>query len=156
MISCSSDKTVRVWNQNKSESKSLLGHTGSVFCILLLDNGVDLVSGSFDKTIKIWNVKTGECKQTLENSSYIYCLNQLTPNSVISGSEDGSLKVWTLNDGTCQTIIYAHSSLVTSIEVISSQSELILSSSTDTTIKMVYFLNESFKYYIKTLTILNI
>jgi WD40 repeat protein len=139
MISCSSDKTIRVWNQNKSESKSLLGHTGSVFCIFLLDNGVDLVSGSFDKTIKIWNVKTGECKQTLENSSYIYCLNQLTPNSVISGSEDGSLKVWTLNDGTCQTIIYAHASLVTSIEVISSQSELILSSSTDTTIKMVYF-----------------
>jgi len=136
MISCSSDKTIRVWNQSKSECKTLLGHTGSVFCILLIDNGLDLVSGSFDKTMKIWSINTGECKKTLENTSYIYCLNQLTPDLVISGCEDGSLQVWNLNDGTCQTIIYAHASLVTSIEVISSQSELILSSSTDTTIKM--------------------
>ena len=119
MVSCSSDKTIRIWKNFKTEPQILTGHAESVFCIFLLENGHELVSGSFDKTLKIWDMESGTCTKTLENTSYIYCLNQLTSELIVSGSEDGSIKVWHLGDGECHTTIYAHASLVTSIEVVS-------------------------------------
>ena len=139
LISCSSDKTIKIWKNIHTTNRSfktLDGHTESVFCIYLLSNGIELVSGSFDKTLKIWNIESGECLKTFENTSYIYCINQLSNDLIVSGSEDGSIKVWHLADGECHTTIYAHASLVTSIEVLSHLQQTIVSASTDTTIKL--------------------
>jgi WD40 repeat protein len=59
MASCSSDKTIKIWNYENPDFCSLLstlrGHSDFVNTLLLLPDGY-LASGSFDKTVKIWNV----------------------------------------------------------------------------------------------------
>ena len=61
LISCSKDKTIKVWNVGQELcSKTLIGHAESVDGIILLDND-NLASASNDKLIKILNLETGDC-----------------------------------------------------------------------------------------------
>ena len=54
----------RTWNSLDCIAV-LEGHTGSVFCLAVLPDGVTLASGSWDKTVKLWNTKDCVCVQTL-------------------------------------------------------------------------------------------
>ena len=59
LISCSYDKTVKIWNtSNSAPIKSIL-HSNAVYSITLLKNGY-LASGLFDVKIEIRNLETGE------------------------------------------------------------------------------------------------
>lgn len=136
LVSCSSDKTIKIWNLNRDGSaRTIEAHSDSVFCIHFLSNK-KLASGSFDKTIKIWDMESGECTQTLKDNSYIYCIRKLGEDEIITGGEDGSIKIWDLAIGICKTIIYGHSSLVTALEFLYDYNDIVISSSTDSSIKI--------------------
>ena len=51
----SADRTIKVWDRNGVNVKTLQGHTGWVLAIVELENGY-LASASQDKTVRIWNV----------------------------------------------------------------------------------------------------
>ena len=63
IISCSEDKTIRIWNL--SEKKKLWGHTFSIRSITVISDNKYIVSGSWDKTIRVWSLlkKTRNCLQ---------------------------------------------------------------------------------------------
>jgi WD40 repeat protein len=57
IVSCSSDKTVRVWDvESGKEICTLEGHAGTVWSVSFSPNGKSIVSGSWDKTIRVWDV----------------------------------------------------------------------------------------------------
>lgn len=41
--------------------RTLQGHEGDVLCLLLSQDGTQVISGSTDSTIKFWNLDSGEC-----------------------------------------------------------------------------------------------
>jgi WD40 repeat protein len=62
--SCSSDKTIKLWNVSSGVCKRTLeGHTDWVVDILLLLDE-RLCSISYDSILKIWNIETGACELT--------------------------------------------------------------------------------------------
>lgn len=58
LISCSSDKTIRVWNAGSYECLRVLTlHTGSVTCLAFLHNSFDMVcSGGNDRYLQVWSL----------------------------------------------------------------------------------------------------
>jgi len=65
LISCSDDKTIKIWNlSNYTWIKTLEGHSHWVNNILLFRPGI-LCSVSSDSLIKFWDIESGKCIHTL-------------------------------------------------------------------------------------------
>jgi len=92
LVSCSFDKTIRIWNLNSAEDW--------VTCIVKLSNE-NIVSCSEDKTIKVWNVNTGECLKTIEDSEKLLYLEKLSNDKIISHSKEGISKLFDVETGKC-------------------------------------------------------
>ena len=77
LISCSTDKTIRIWEGDFLTSitcvRTLNGHNSWVNCIKL-NSKEELISGSDDKCIKVWDTKTGECLKTIQTESSVFSL----------------------------------------------------------------------------------
>ena len=72
------------------EEATLVGHTGGVSCMTLLDDG-RVVSGSYDKTLIVWAAGDDgafAAAQTLSgHTSYVCCVAPLDDGRLVSGSE---------------------------------------------------------------------
>ena len=99
LCSCSSDKTVRVWNLERQEMcLKHMEHSDTVWCCSFVHSPPDyVVSGSSDKTVKIWNIHTRDIVQCLniydgavETLSFSRDWTQLC-----TGSRDGKIVIWT-------------------------------------------------------------
>jgi WD40 repeat protein len=79
LISCSTDKTIRIWNVFLSDgnesccARILSGHNGWINCIKFNNKG-ELISGSDDKCLRVWDVNTGVCLRTITTESTVYSL----------------------------------------------------------------------------------
>jgi WD40 repeat protein len=61
IVSCSLDKTVRLWNpDNGAQIRSLEGHTDAVFAIAISPDGNRIASGAWNGEVRIWNVDDGK------------------------------------------------------------------------------------------------
>ncbi len=133
-VSCSEDKTVKIWNIETSECSTLVGHLDWVVCIeVFADNKV--ASGSFDNTIRVWNTKSGICLNVLVgHSASVKCIKKLSNNRLVSCSWDKTIKLWNLQSAECLRTLCGHRAVVTKIGVLSQNR--IFSSSFDNTIKV--------------------
>src|SRR5207249_3006994 len=62
LASCSADNTVRLWDPNTGESRTLSGHSGSVQAVAFSPDGRLLASCSDDNTVRLWDPNTGESR----------------------------------------------------------------------------------------------
>ncbi len=75
MISGSRDRIIKIWDLQKGVVlKSLYGHTGSIFCLLVINSLDILASGSADNTIKLWDMRNGSSKSLNCQHSWTECL----------------------------------------------------------------------------------
>lgn len=94
---------IYIWNIISKECiRILIGHSGSVYCLVV--SGDILLSGSKDKTIKIWNINTGDCLKTIQShynsvQSLSLYRNQLvscsTSNYNSSPKRQAQILLWT-------------------------------------------------------------
>jgi WD40 repeat protein len=100
------DTTIKIWDCRKSNSdgrmtwklsKSLTGHSRTVFSVSWNHDGSQITSGSWDKTVMIWNAITGDLMKILEgHSKFVRCV-AWSPDDrkIASCSEDGNeIIIW--------------------------------------------------------------
>ena len=155
LVSCSLDGT-NVWDLNLNQLfKTLNEHSNNIMSLCISE--FYLISGSRDKTINVWNFNNFHHLHTLNEHSDsvndIKCLN----NILISCSSDKTIKIWYINDHLkCIKTLYGHLESVIHVSFIPDQSNLILSHSIDSMVKiwdikkgecMKYFLVSSHPVY---------
>jgi WD40 repeat protein len=60
LVTCSGDKTVRIWNaDSRAPVKSLTGHTDQVYAIAISPDGNLIASGSYNGEVKVWKIADG-------------------------------------------------------------------------------------------------
>lgn len=60
LITCSADKTVRLWNmENGNNERTLSGMNDYVFDVAISPDGQQVAAGAYDGAVKIWSAKDG-------------------------------------------------------------------------------------------------
>ena len=79
LISCSDDKTIKLWNLTSGVCLiTLQGHENPICCLKYLSNN-KLVSGRNNGVIKVWDLKYFECTKTFsDHKNSVNCF-QLIP-----------------------------------------------------------------------------
>ncbi len=115
IVSCSRDKTIRVWDIASSESLLLLeGHTENVeyVCVVDTQEGMLIVSGT-SNSIRVWDSTTGECLHILEVPTRegllgLDALGNQGGQKIVTGTT-GVIRIWDPITGTSLRVIYAKS-----------------------------------------------
>ncbi len=137
-ITCSTDKTLKIWDlETGHELRTLVGHSDEVNGLAVTDDWRVVVSASRDQTLKAWDLETGRLLCSLAgHSDSIYGVG-LSANGhiAVSASKDTTLKVWDMELGCELHTLVGHSALVESVAV-SADGRLAISASWDKTLKL--------------------
>ena len=93
------DGAISLWNitTGKIVVGSLIGHTGSVWCVASSPDGQFMISGSDDQTICVWYTTTGQMAAGpfIGHTSSVWSV-AFSPDGqhIISGSSDQTICVW--------------------------------------------------------------
>lgn len=106
LITCSQDKTIKIWDLNTAQLKhsfnnSKSDHTGSVRALCMLSPNT-LASVAQDKTIKIWDLTS--CKQIKSlqgHTDTVSCVAKLSHGELVTSSFDKSIRIWDWQSGQC-------------------------------------------------------
>jgi len=153
IVSCSTDKTVKIWDANTGKGlHTLKGHDGSVNSVAFSPDGQRVVSGSRDKTVKIWDASSGKELHTLKgHTDYVRsvafspdgqrivsgCGGSDVPKELrtLSGSSDNTLKIWDASSGKELHTLKGHDDEVMSV-AFSPDGQRVVSGSHDKTLKI--------------------
>ncbi|KAJ3343045.1 hypothetical protein HDU93_000215 [Gonapodya sp. JEL0774] len=132
VVSCSKDRTVRVWGVKRGECRKVLrGHRAAVNAVQIA-NGV-IVSASGDRSIKLWSLATGECIRTLFGHTRGIACVQFDGELIVSGSSDETIRVWDARTGASLMVFTGHTELVRTLQF---DSQKVVSGSYDETLKV--------------------
>lgn len=124
IVSGSEDASLRIWSAESGACvRELLGHTGTVNCVMPLPGRGRVVSAG-DRTLRIWSCEIGVCERVLTGHTLeVTCLAVFRSDSasgaihVVSGSDDRTLRVWDAGDGAVVRELIGHRNLVRSVAV---------------------------------------
>ncbi|KIM28341.1 hypothetical protein M408DRAFT_23738 [Serendipita vermifera MAFF 305830] len=141
VVSCSHDKTVRIWDvaTGAPVGEPLKGHACGVKSIAYSPDGRTIVSGSWDKTIRIWDAATGTPigEPLIGHTSTVMSV-AYSPDghNIVSGSEDSTIRIWDAATGApVGEPLKGHDDWVESV-VYSPDGGLIVSGSSDKTLRV--------------------
>ena len=122
LISCSADKTIKIWDLETFEClKTLNGHSDRVKKIEKLPND-RILSCSSDHTIKLWDIGTGFCLKTYNHGFEVGCLKSLSDKTFASGSKE--IKIWNIGDEKCIKTLNGHTSYVRDLLLLPNQMDI--------------------------------
>ena len=137
VVSCSADKTVRVWDVTPVAEvpSTLQGHGDGTSSVAFSLDGTKIVSGSQDMTIRVWDATTGAGISTMRGHEDSVTSVSFSPegNKIVSGSYDQTIRIWDATSGAEISKLRAHTSAVHSV-AFSPDGKMVVSSSDDTTI----------------------
>jgi WD40 repeat protein len=87
IVTCSSDKTVRIWNvENGEQEGTTMENEGWVNGLAVTRDGKRILSGGNDKRIRVWDVETHELIEEWENDTgAIWCI-AMSPDDQVAAS----------------------------------------------------------------------
>jgi F-box and WD-40 domain protein 1/11 len=142
LVTCSKDKTIKIWNRHDITCDSplvpsyvvnqfrdpmagdlikeytllstLTGHGAAVNAVMIHKDTI--VSASGDRTIKAWNIHTGKCeKQYIGHTKGIACV-QYDGRRIISGSSDNTVRIFDADRQVEVACLTGHSNLVRTVQ----------------------------------------
>eukprot|EP00981_Chlorochromonas_danica_P005093 scaffold1034_cov175-Ochromonas_danica.AAC.19 len=124
LLSCSEDRTLRIWNIDSSEClKTLIGHNKVVndgdfhMDFKMFQRHPSIVSGSGDGTLKIWNGSDCVPLTTLYGHENAVYKVSFAPDgkTIVSCSEDRTIRTWCFPEGYNLFVYRGHASGVLSV-----------------------------------------
>ncbi len=146
IATASEDKTAKLWDWQGNLIATLDKHKDVVRDIVFIPNSQILVTASYDRTIKFWNTQ-GDLIKTLDRDNYDFMsggVMGISPNGKLMATAadvEGIIKLWNIDQSSNQInftfdqSLKSHTELIRQI-VFSPDSQLIASSSEDSTIKL--------------------
>ncbi len=110
LATCSTDKTVRVWDTPTGRcTNTLQAHTGAVWSVAWSPDGQQLATGSDDNTVRVWDTTTGRCTNTLQGHTGAVLSVAWSPDGqqLATSSTDNTVRVWDTTTGRCEVLLYA-------------------------------------------------
>ena len=136
-ISCSSDKTLRVWELETGRCvRTLKGHKANVFSVSLTLDGRYALSRSEDNTDRVWNLENGKCVRSLKRQTK-WSKSVITNNGRYTelGSSENILRVWEIESGRCICILKGHKDSIISA-AFTANGKYAVSGSLDNTLRL--------------------
>ncbi len=98
IVTWSSDKTLRIWNERTGQSEGLLEDAGSGGMIQAIQVGGTLFSISWDKKLRVWDLKNRRCTHQYATPEPVTALSSLfyAGGILYVFSSEGTLFKWTL------------------------------------------------------------
>jgi len=102
LLSASRDKTVIVWNLDRSADeygqakRALKGHSHFVQDVVISSDGQYCLSGSWDGTLRLWDLNTGATtRRFIGHAKDVLSVAFSVDNrQIVSGSRDKTIKLW--------------------------------------------------------------
>jgi WD40 repeat protein len=96
LVSASLDRTIRIWDVDGHEVRTLAGHTNAVTSVAFHPDGTRLASAGLDRTIKVWDLASGEEILSLRGQGVEVLHLEFSPDGdqLAGACVDGSIKVW--------------------------------------------------------------
>ncbi len=118
VLSCSADKTVKLWSAEGAEAATFSDHTSDVTSISVHPSNSYFVSTSSDTTWGFHDISTNSCVALVndESNSAITC-GSFHPDGVIlgMGTKDSAVKIWDAKDARKLLQLDGHTSEVTGL-----------------------------------------
>ncbi len=103
LISCSWDRTIRIWQVETAECLLILhGHEDCVMSAKFSPNGKMIASGSQDKTVRIWEIDSSKTLlHLLGHDQNVYAIDfDPEGKTLATASEDKTVGLWDVETGT--------------------------------------------------------
>lgn len=98
LISVSLDRTIRFWDVNALQEKSLM--TANCGILSVASRGTMLITGHPDRTIKLWDTRVEERKSVVRefksHVNWVSSVSWITNDIFASGGYDGAVKCWNI------------------------------------------------------------
>ncbi|KAF8836008.1 WD40 repeat-like protein [Paxillus ammoniavirescens] len=90
IVTCSWDKTVRIWNVETGEQEgTTMEHEGWVEGLAVTRDGKRVLSGGEDKRIRVWDVETHELIEEWENDTGVIWCIAVSPDDQLAATGNG-------------------------------------------------------------------
>ena len=126
LMSCSDDRTVRVWDLTEDVAKwTGIGHEDYVRsgCYLPDQDGI-LLSGSYDQTVRLWDTRQERAALIFKHASPIESILAFN-NTTIASAAGNEVSILNLAAGKTEHIIRSHQKTVTSLSLAQKCSRLL-------------------------------
>ncbi|KAF9916324.1 hypothetical protein BX616_004051 [Lobosporangium transversale] len=102
IATCSSDKTVRLWDVKSGQLiNTFYGHTSTIDQVVFSPSGHQIASFSRDKTVRLWDAQLPSSVHA--TSGHTCLINSITSSpdgmQVASASDDGTVRLWDAQTG---------------------------------------------------------
>ena len=96
-------------DQGRTLLDSFTGHTATIRCLQVFDQGRSLVSGVKDGSLRVWLLGRNEEKTiVLRGHPGTVCHVRVCGDVAVSGGYDGEVRVWDIRAGRCLHVLRGH------------------------------------------------
>ena len=96
-------------DQGRTLLDSFTGHTATIRCLQVFDEGRSLISGSKDRSLRIWRLDGNEEEMTvLRGHPGTVRHVRVCGDVAVSGGYDGDVRMWDIRAGRCLHVLRGH------------------------------------------------